>query len=178
MKTILAIMAVVLVLPAAALAQGSERGQQKREEAQRQRTAKQARNAEDQARHREAQERRRHLAAGVYIPARARLLRNGGRWAGPVYARDAFRLEHPWAAGRFAGGLGPRYVWHLKAGNRERFDTGAGWFALAPADYEHANDWRWDNDDMVLYPDTDHDGWYLAYNPRTGTYTHLRYLGN
>jgi hypothetical protein len=101
------------------------------------------------------------------------------RWIGHDTGRnDAhYHLDHPWEHGHFTGPIGAQHIFRLHGGNRERFGFEGAFFSVAPYDYGYVGDWLWDSDDIVLYPDPDHDGWYIAYNVRLGTYVHVMYLG-
>jgi len=65
----------------------------------------------------------------------------------------------------------------MSGGTSARFALDGNFFSVAPADYELCGDWDWNADNIVLYADPDHDGFYLAYDTRLGTYAHVEYLG-
>lgn len=103
-----------------------------------------------------------------------------GQWVGHTSGKGdaAYHLDKPWEHGRFPGGIGRGHVFRLVGGGPGRFWFGGFYFNVAPADVAFCDGWLWDTDQIVLYDDPDHVGWYLAYNVRLGTYVHVMYLGN
>jgi hypothetical protein len=74
--------------------------------------------------------------------------------------------------------IGPRHVWRLEGGGRDRFFFRGFYFRVAAYDYPRADGWYWDRDNVIIYDDPDNVGCYLAFNTRLGTYIHVTFDGD
>jgi hypothetical protein len=113
-------------------------------------------------------------------PAEPHVHANNNQWVGHNSGRSDvnYHLDHPWEHGHFPGEIGAGHVWRIGGGGPSRFWFGGFFFSVAPYDLGYCGDWDWATDDVVIYADPDHPGWYLAYNVRLGTYVHVMYLGS
>ena len=104
---------------------------------------------------------------------------DGKTWVGHDTGRDdpRYHQDRPFEHGQFSGGFGRDHVWRLAGGGPGRVWFNNWYWSVAPADVAFCDGWLWDSDNILIYPDPDHPGWYLAYNERLGTYVHVEYMG-
>jgi hypothetical protein len=50
-------------------------------------------------------------------------------------------------------------------------------WVVASYDLDRCRDWAWDRDQVYVYDDDHHPGWYLLFNARLGRYVHVEYFG-
>ena len=106
---------------------------------------------------------------------------NNDHWYGHDKPNDRrYVIAHPFEHGRFEH-FGPSYRYKVLRFDRDHhrfwFPGGFG-FEIAAWDWPLAADWCWDcGDDLTVYEDSDHPGWYLLYNIHTGVYVHVQYVG-
>jgi hypothetical protein len=50
-------------------------------------------------------------------------------------------------------------------------------WVVASYDLDRCRDWQWDRDQVYVYDDDHHPGWYLLFNSRLGRYVHVEFSG-
>jgi hypothetical protein len=50
-------------------------------------------------------------------------------------------------------------------------------WVVASYDLDRCRDWQWDRDQVYVYDDDHHPGWYVMYNGRLGRYVHVEFSG-
>jgi hypothetical protein len=50
-------------------------------------------------------------------------------------------------------------------------------WVVASYDVDRCRDWQWERDQVYVYDDDHHPGWYLLFNARLGRYVHVEYFG-
>ncbi len=50
-------------------------------------------------------------------------------------------------------------------------------WVVADYDVARCRDWAWNRDEVYVYDDDHHPGWYLLFNARLGRYVHVEYFG-
>ncbi len=73
-----------------------------------------------------------------------------------------------------------RHVWRIRAyevRTRRVILVDRSTWVIASYDIPHCRDWAWDRDEVYVYDDDRHPGWYLLFNSRLGRSVHVEFFG-
>jgi hypothetical protein len=93
------------------------------------------------------------------------------------YDHDRYEPGHRYPHGRYPD---VRHRWVARTFDvrtrRVILDDRSTW-VVASYDVSRCRGWAWDRDDVFVYDDDHHPGWYLLFNARLGQYIHVEYFG-
>jgi hypothetical protein len=73
-----------------------------------------------------------------------------------------------------------RHVWKIRTfevRSRRVILVDRSTWVIASYDIPHCRDWAWDRDEVYVYDDDRHPGWYLLFNARLGRSVHVEFFG-
>ena len=98
-------------------------------------------------------------------------------YSGWDYDHDRIQPGRHYPHGRYTH-VKQRYVartFDTRSRNIVLYDRSS--WVVATYDAPHCHDWQWDRDEVYVYDDDHHPGWYLLFNARLGRYVHVEYFG-
>ena len=102
---------------------------------------------------------------------------DNGKHKGWDYDHDRIEPGRHYPHGRYEH-VKQRYVvraFDSRSRNIVLYDR-SNW-VVATYDVPHCRDWQWDRDEVYVYDDDHHPGWYLLFNARLGRYVHVEFAG-
>lgn len=75
---------------------------------------------------------------------------------------------------------GVRHTWRVRTfevRRRQVILVDRSTWVIASYDIPRCRDWAWDRDEVYVYDDDRHPGWYLLFNSRLGRYVHVEFFG-
>lgn len=93
------------------------------------------------------------------------------------YDDDHIERGHFYPHGRFVSSRQKFVFVSVNYGTRRVILDDHSTWVVAPYDIDRCRDWRWDRDDVRVYDDDIHPGWYVLFNARLGQHIHVEYFG-
>jgi len=93
------------------------------------------------------------------------------------YDHDRYRPGRAFPYGRYEHVRGSYRSVSIDIRTRRVILVDRSTWVVAPYDIRNCQDWQWDRDDVYVYDDDSHPGWYLFYNSRLGRYAHVEFFG-